>query len=293
MSIQMEEIMKNKTVELVLPQWQGGNNPDYVIGNHVLSSIIPQKNKIDKIEIPVSTEQISDDGSGIAGEDVLFQQFQATTDVLNIQKPARVITIGGDCSVSESPFDYLNGKYDDLGVIWLDVHPDVSNPSNSHHLHEMVLANLLNVGAPRFNNQVKNHIKPDHVMLAGLKYDELRLMDQTVNDLSIPYATPEDLSENFEGILTWIKDKNIKHLAIHWDLDVLSPDDFRSIYPAEPHTNVADFPAAVGSMKLKQIFDLLTTVGNLSDIVGLTIAEHMPWDAINLRRGLEKLTIFN
>jgi arginase len=33
--------------------------------------------------------------------------------------------------------------------------------------------------------------------------------------------------------------------------------------------------------------------GTDADLVGLTIAEHMPWDAIRLRKGLSKLKIFS
>ena len=45
-------------------------------------------------------------------------------------------------------------------------------------------------------------------------------------------------------------------------------------------------------MKLKKIFDILNDIEQISDLVGLTIAEHMPWDAINMRMGLKKLNLF-
>lgn len=38
----------------------------------------------------------------------------------------RVLTIGGDCSVSVAPFAWLANKYgEDLAVVWIDSHPDV------------------------------------------------------------------------------------------------------------------------------------------------------------------------
>lgn len=284
--------MKKATLELLLPQWQGGNNPDYRLGNELLATIVPDSHNIEKVKIPVATEALPNQSAGIDGEHILLQQFQATTDTLQIKHPQRIITLGGDCSISEAPFDYLNGIYNNLGVIWLDVHPDVANVQNSHHVHEMVLANLLNVGAPSFNTQVQHHLNPNNVMLAGLKYDSLREMDQAVNTLSLSYATPADLQQGNQPILNWLNKNHIQHVAVHWDLDVLNPTDFRSIYPAEPHTDVTKFPAAVGDMTLKQVFSLLTAVGQTSDLVGLSIAEHMPWDAINLRNGLATLPIF-
>lgn len=81
-------------------------------------------------------------------------------------------------------------------------------------------------------------------------------------------------------------------LAVHWDLDVLSPTDFRCIYPAEPYTDVTAFPAAVGRMKLNSIGRLLNDVAVLADIVGLSITEHLPWDAFNMRKMLSDISIF-
>lgn len=285
--------MTTSTLELVLPQWQGGNNPDYQLGSELLATIVPQTHTIDRVKVPVSTDPLPAQTTGIDGEATLLNQFQTTTNILNLKHPERVITLGGDCSISEAPFDYLNGRYDDFGIIWLDVHPDVANDHNSHHVHEMVLANLLNAGAPTFNNQVTHHIAPDHVMLAGLKYDELRDMDQTVNQSNLAYATPADLRHDNHAVIDWLQTNHIRHVAVHWDLDVLDPNDFRSIYPAEPHTDVNQFPAAVGELTLQQVFSLLTEIGQTSDLVGLSIAEHLPWDAINLRRGLAGLPIFN
>jgi Arginase/agmatinase/formimionoglutamate hydrolase, arginase family len=284
--------LKNETLELSLPQWQGGNNPDYQIGNEILAAIVPHGQNTERVNVPISTEPLPVQTTNIDGESTLLTQFQTTMNILKLKQPKRVITLGGDCSISGAPFDYLNGRYDNLGVIWLDVHPDVSNATNSHHVHEMVLANLLNAGAPVFNKQIEHHIKPSHVMLAGLKYDELRPMDQTVNDLSLNYATPVDLAKNQQIISNWIAANNIEHIAVHWDLDVLDPDDFRSIYPGQPYTDPANFPAAVGSMTLKQVFALLTMLDSQNDLVGLSIAEHMPWNAINLRKGLSGLPIF-
>lgn len=284
--------MQKTTLELQLPQWQGGNNPAYQIGQEILATIVPNGRNIEKLKVPVATEPLSEAPTKITGEQTLLHQFQATTNILKIKQPQRVITLGGDCSISEAPFDYLNGRYDRLGVIWLDVHPDVANDQNSQHVHEMVLANLLNVGAPQFNAQVSHHLTPDQVMLAGLKDDDLRPMDQAVNNLPLHYTTPQDLRTGNQRITEWLTAHQIQHVAVHWDLDVLDPQDFRSIYPAEPHTDVTKFPAAVGELTLDQVFSLLTAVGQASDLVGLSIAEHLPWDAINLRRGLATLPIF-
>lgn len=284
----------NKTIRLLLPQWQGGNNPDYAFGAELLAHIVPQSgnSKLYKIDVDQNFEQELPIENGIEGESALLNQLQLTEDVLNAEKPDKVITLGGDCSVSQAPFDYLKGKYKEkLGILWLDAHPDVATINDSTRDHEMVLGNLLGHGAPRFADKVKNKFTPDEIMLAGLIYDELRPRDQDVNRLNINYATPEELQQSPTKLLDWIKENNIEYLAVHFDLDVLSPADYRSIYPAEPY--LESFGAATGQLTLKQIVKILLDVSKNTEIVGLSITEHLPWDAMNLRDALSKISIFN
>ena len=81
---------------------------------------------------------------GIDCGEAILEEMKKTWGVLNEKKPDRVIVFGGDCSVSQVPFDYLSGKYGDkLGILWLDAHPDISGTKDSSHFHEMVLADLL------------------------------------------------------------------------------------------------------------------------------------------------------
>jgi arginase len=117
-------------------------------------------------------------------------------------------------------------------------------------------------------------------------------MDQAVDALGIRYATPEDLASDSQSILDWLAAEQLTHLAVHFDLDVLTPADFRSILPAQPHTAISDFGAAVGQMALRQIVRVMHDVSQQADIVGFSIAEHMPWDAINLRHALREIAIF-
>lgn len=286
--------MKNKTVRLLLPQWQGGNNSDYYFGAELLAHIVPQSKESALIRVPVNddlTQELSIE-HGIEGEGQLLAQLAATTKILEEENPDKIIVLGGDCSISQAPFDYLNGKYDGkLGVLWLDAHPDVATIEDSTRDHEMVLGNLLGHGAPQFSDKVKNIIKPDNVFFAGLIYDELRSKDQDVNRLNLRYAVPDQLKKDSQPILDWLKENQIEHIAVHFDLDVLSPQDFRSIYPAEPY--LEEFGAAIGELTLKEVTRILTDISKQADIVGLSIAEHLPWDAMNLRAALAQIPLFN
>lgn len=287
-------MVKKKTMRMLLPQWQGGDNPKYVFGAELLAHIVPQRAEDDMIRIAVEQdfEQERLISNGVKSEAALLKQLDEVTAVLEEKEPDRVIVLGGDCGISQAPFDYLNGKYEGtLGILWLDAHPDVATTEETTHGHEMVLGNLLGRGAPSLADKVKHPIQPSNVMFAGLKYEELRSRDQEVNHLQLRYATPEELLKNSEPILAWIKENGIQHLAVHFDLDVLSPADFRSTYFAEPY--LEEFGAAVGELTLHQVVRILKDASEAAEIVGLSIAEHLPWDAMNLRNALAEISIFN
>ena len=285
----------SKTLRLVIPEWHGGINPDYVFGSQLLSQIAPQSADGTTIHIDVNTDYQKklNQVDGIDGGDFLLQQMTETRKVLEAEQPDKVIVFGGDCSVTQVPFDYLNSRYNNsLGIIWLDAHPDISDTTQSSHLHEMVLANLLGQNPASKITKVEYPFTPDKVIYAGLIEERLRDMDKACMELNIKILSPGELQESSQQLLQWIENNRFGHVAIHWDLDVLSPADFRSIYPAEPYTDANLFPAAVGRMTLKDMGRILKEVSAAAEIVGLSITEHLPWDAIRLRKTLSGIDIF-
>lgn len=284
----------NKTLRLLLPQWQGGGNPNYAFGAELLAHIAPASKTSETIEVSVDKDFDKElkVEHGVAGEQVLFKQMEETAKILEEKQPDKVIIFGGDCSMDQVPFDYLNGKYNGkLGVLWLDAHPDIVSADDSSDLHEMVAGNLLGYGAPQFAAKVKHPVSLSHMMYAGLIEKDLRDKDKPLKQLNVRFAGPDQLKENSQPILDWVEENDIEYLAVHFDLDVLTPREFRSILPAEPY--LEDFPAAVGEMTLRQVVRILKDVSKKADIVGLGIAEHIPWDAINLRKALTEISIFN
>ncbi|MGI6238747.1 MAG: arginase family protein [Christensenellales bacterium] len=287
--------MEKRTLRIVYPQWQGGANPDYAFGAELLSQIAPPSARDETVTVRVSrnfqAELTQDDG--IAGADMLLAQTAQIERGLREAMPERVIVFGGDCSVSQAPFDYLKSRYGaHLGILWLDAHPDVATLGDSAHLHEMVLGNLLGFGSGHALTRVAHTFSPEDVLLAGLPAEDLREIDRGVKQWGLTIASPEQLQTDSRIALDWTAARGITHLAVHWDLDVLAPADYRSILPAKPHFDARDFPAAVGRMTLGTVGRLLRDVSEAAEIVGLSIAEHMPWDALNLRRTLADIPIF-
>ena len=108
-------------------------------------------------------------------------------------------------------------------------------------------------------------------------------MDHNVFDYQVQRLTPKQLRETPNALSDWVRGHGFKQVAVHFDLDALLPTAFRSIYPAEPGTDPADFPATVGQLTLPEVANLLTQLDQNAELVGLTVAEHMAWDALNLR----------
>jgi arginase len=268
----------------------------------MIKMLLPQGNNCETAEVPISKEinKEIESKDGVNEPTILLKQIKAAEQILEIKKPEKIITLGGDCSSSQVPFDYLHGKYgSDVGIIWMDAHPDISTPKQLHNEHTMVLGNLLGDGAEEFAKIVKNKFSYNKVMYAGLVYEgAFDYEKEYITKNKIRYAIPEELKENSNKIISWIKEEGIKYLCIHWDLDVLSPNDFRSIFSAEPvkegeKSEYADFGYAIGKMAFKEAVRMICDVSKEAKLVGLTIAEYKPWDIYYIKNELKKIEIFN
>lgn len=287
---------EKKTLRMIWPQWQGGVNPNYVFGSELLAAIAPPSERDECVTISVDRDfhTSMETVDGIDHGNALLAQMKTVRQLLEKRQPERLIVFGGDCSVTQVPFEYLREKYGEAtGILWLDAHPDISAPGASSHLHEMPLSNLLGLNSGSEITRVTHPFSPEKIFMGGLIEERLRPMDMACKDLHLRIASPEVLAADSCKVFEWIEQEGIRYLAVHWDMDVLAPNDFRSIYPAEPYTNADEFPAAVGRMKLNEIARLLEDVSSTAEIVGLSLTEHLPWDAFNLRRTLLQIPIFH
>ncbi len=227
----------------------------------------------------------------IYGKNLLLKQQQAAEAILHIKQPSRIITLGGDCSISQVPFDYLHGQYpQNTAILWLDAHPDIMTPKEFDHEHAMVLGNLLGHGAPEFAQMIRHPFTANQILYVGLvEHSLLDFEKEFLQHHQLSYLTPQQLTSS-EPLVHWLTKHNIKQLLVHLDLDVLSPTDFRSLLCNQPHQGPVDY--AVGEMTLAHIVHLLINASKVADLVGLSIAEYLPWDIINLRNELSKLPIF-
>ena len=128
-------------------------------------------------------------------------------------------------------------------------------------------------------------------MYGGLIKDKLLPHEEKyIQEKKIKYATPNELKENSDAIINWMKENGFKHALIHLDLDVLTPKLFRSLLCNEPNLPTPDY--AIGSMELKDIVRIIVDISKQAELVGFSIAEYMPWDIINMRKEFSKVDIF-
>ena len=81
-------------------------------------------------------------------------------------------------------------------------------------------------------------------------------------------------------------------MLVHFDLDVLNPVKFREQLFNNPAGLADQFKnSPTGTMDFETVVNLLNKSADVVEIVGLTIAEHLPWDADNLRKALARLPI--
>ena len=141
-----------KKIRLVYPQWQGADiarwipnipaedsSRGYYLGAMLLNWLAP-KTDCETFTVPISNDYsdrlISD---GVLDKEIIIKQTKAALDILDIANPDKVVTLGGECSVSVPVFTWLNAKYDsEIAVIWMDAHPDVTLPSDDYNGHGMI-----------------------------------------------------------------------------------------------------------------------------------------------------------
>jgi arginase len=288
------EDMISTTLRLNIPQWQGGNEPAYRFGAELLAFLAPPaKGPEETIEVPSpGEEETLETDAGIVGRAALLSQVRAARAAIDRHSPERIVTLGGDCLIDLAPIAYLNersgGK---LGVLWVDAHPDVMRPEHFSHAHAHVLGMLMGEGDPDFVGEVKVPVDPARVMYAGLN-DWTEVEDQIIRRLRLRYAGADALAETSQPVLEWIAAQTITHLAVHFDLDVLDPAHFRPLLFNKPDVAEETFAGIPqGRMRLEQVVRLLSDVAGATDVVGLAITEHLPWDVLELRNALRKLPL--
>lgn len=285
--------MTSKTLRLLFPQWQGGNNPPYYLGSLLLSFLAPEPTgPVASVPVYEPTTEPLTEIDGITAKPQIIRQLNDAAALIAQHCPDSIVVLGGDCLVSLAPFAHLLNKYGDkLGVLWVDSHPDVQTAKQYPNAHAHVLGALIGTGDNDLVSHVATRLNPAKIMIAGL-HDPLAYEADYLARHNIATIAPEQVKNGGKEVMAWIEREHIEYLAIHIDLDVLDPSLFRSVLFAKPGRGEHDFgDVAEGKLAIEEVLNLITQATSKAEPVGLTIAEHLPWDMLNLKNMLSALPL--
>ncbi len=289
---------KSKTLRLLMPQWQGGDNPTYQLGARLLAWLAP-KSEAPLVEVPVATPNsgrppIED---GVFAKSALLEQTAAALAIIDREAPDRIVTFGGDCSVSLAPFSWLAAKYaGDVALLWLDSHTDLTSSKHYAYAHGYPVLNLLGQGDAEFAAFVNSPVPGHRLIYVGVGKAEMS--QNSLRETSAHGARvfdPSELTADFAEVVEQLRATGASKVLVHFDVDVLDPQHFRAQLFNNPDNDLAgQFSGlATGKMKLGDVVRLLANVGQVAEVIGLSITEHLPWDAENMREALANLPILS
>lgn len=153
--------------------------------------------------MPVSLD-VNDRASeyGINGCRAIVRQTRAALDILEIENPDRIITLGGECSVSVVPFTYLAAKYpDDVAIVWIDAHPDICLPFDSYEgYHAMAVTACIGMGDETLMNMLPAKIDNSRTLIVGLRECN-EGMQECQQELGLKGLSPAETATDSSEIL--------------------------------------------------------------------------------------------
>lgn len=285
---------KMKTIRLNYPQWQGAiidgwfkdyNAADisrgYSLGTQIINLLVPDT-KNETYTVPVCMDYNRKLQDNVMDRDIIAKQTKAALDILDVARPDRIITIGGECSASVVPFTWLNKKYDgDVAMIWIDAHPDITLPGDVYAgYHAMAVTAAMGLGDKKIVSQLPSKFLPKKILYVGLRNWERDEIKERQKTYGIDYLSPEDVAENNNKLDEWLKNCGASKVVVHLDLDVL---DATKIYLAVGND--------ANGLTLEQVSRIINGIAKDKTLVGLTVAEYMPRLAIKLQEMLKTLPL--
>ena len=286
---------KNTTIRLIYPQWQGGNiagliselEPDdasrgYMLGAYMLNFLAPEtKNKTLTVAISNDINRVEE--NGILSYREILNQTKAALNLIEKENPGKIVTLGGDCSVSVVPFTYLARKYNnDVAMVWIDAHPDITLPDDKTYngYHAMAVTAIMGRGNKKLVSELPAQISADKILFVGIRDWERQEIKDRQQEYGIKHLTPDEVKIDSTKVIDWLKSTGAKHVVIHFDMDVLDPNEIIAAVGVVPN-----------GIKMDEAARVINDISKEFNLIGLTVAEPVPRTAIKLKNMLNKLPI--
>ena len=175
----------------------------------------------------------------------------------------------------------MTAKYtDNVAILWIDYPLDINLPYDGYEgYHAMALTACLGLGDKDIINMLPAKVDASKSLLVGIREWD-KGMQERQKELGIKGLSSEEVAKNSSAILEWLKNTGAKKVLIHFDLDVLDPNDLIAAVGVVPN-----------GMKIDEVVRIVNDISAEYDVVGLTIAEHMPRVAIKIKNMLNNLPL--
>jgi arginase len=281
-----------KTIRLLYPDYVSGGLETYYFGAELLQHILPENpsQPLVKVDTAVPDGKEKAVTDGIYGRTEAAQGIDSAYEKISKEQPDKIITLGGTCLVSFAPFDYLHGKYENTGILWIDAHPDVSEKEDGYPCaHAMVLGSLLGGGDTVMTDRMQNGpFSAEDVMYVGLQ-DIFDYQKEFLDKKGVDYKVQTKEFVTDSEIISFVKRHD--HILVHFDIDAMDEHLFHSTYFADPEAGGDG--SGGGRMTVEQVGKVISLAEEYSDVAGLTIAEYLPFDEYRLHNMLAGLKIFD
>lgn len=205
------------------------------------------------------------------------------TDLLarEVQKQARAalasgmlpLVLGGDHTVALGAIAAAVAEHTDLGVLWVDAHPDFNTIESSvtGNPHGMVLALAAGLGptealAPLGQIPL---VSPSRIVVLGARSIDLSerqlLTQEAVRWFGSEAIIGPHLDETLATALGYLRSQGVDAFHLSVDLDVLDPAGWPGV----------STPAS-GGPSAAQLIELLTTICTQANVVSVDVAELNP-----------------
>ncbi len=143
----------------------------------------------------------------------------------------------------------------------------------------MALTASMGIGDEALMKMLPSKVEPHKALIVGLREWDEDIQERQV-ELGIKGLYPSEVAENSDGIMQWLKENGVSKVLIHFDLDVLDPNEL-----------IAAVGIVPDGMKIDEVVRVINDIATEYDVVGLTIAEPMPRVAIKLKNMMEQLPL--
>ena len=169
-----------------LPQWQGGGTSSvrelasefpfdvarrgYAVGSTVLDAVLPPHDG-PSVAVPVSmSNEGLEERDGIEAKTVILDQLAQALKVIAQHDPARITTLGGECSVSVAPFAALLTDTATTSRSCGSTRIPTLAPESANipRYHAMAVSALVGGADPEVQALLPATVSPDRVALVGL-----------------------------------------------------------------------------------------------------------------------------